>query len=123
METQTSVAAFSGLYSNADFIHKFHGRYTGLWEPAEELEGNYAYVGFLSSTVFRKGHLASRFGKQSVVASATDVFTWMEFSASLSDENVSSGHDFTTVFLDSQPFGLGIAAVSGLTTRFFMCHR
>ena len=61
-------------------------------------------------------------GKQSIVPPHTDIIARVKFSASLAHENTTCRYQFPAVALYPQALGVGISAVAGATTTFFMSH-
>ena len=60
--------------------------------------------------------------EQRVVLADADVHAGVKLRAALTDDDRTSGDQFTAVSLDAQHLGLGVAAVPCGTAAFFLCH-
>ena len=56
------------------------------------------------------------------VFSGVNIFAFLKFHAFLADDDVSSSHDFTSEFFDSEVLRFAVANIMGATTRFLMSH-
>ena len=61
--------------------------------------------------------------KQSIIRTTANVFTGMDVSTALTNQNVASQYMLTIGTFYAQTFGLGITAVLGGTYTFFMCKK
>lgn len=61
--------------------------------------------------------------KQSIIVTATDIVTGVEFGSALAHEDIPSFDHLSAVAFDSQAFGVGVATVSGTSRSFLMSHR
>jgi hypothetical protein len=67
-------------------------------------------------------NLARDLGKQGVVPADTDVLAWVDPRAALSHENAPRRNDLPTEAFDAEALCLRVAAVSGATACFLVCH-
>lgn len=69
-----------------------------------------------------KANYAIRQGEQGVVPATTDVDAVTESGTALADDDAASADALSTKDLDAEPFGFRIAAVTGASACFFVCH-
>ena len=62
-------------------------------------------------------------GKESIIASATNVLSRVNRRAALTDENLSGTHSFSITDLRPEILRVGISTESGGATRLFVCHK
>lgn len=60
--------------------------------------------------------------EQSVILTQSDVYTRVELSSTLSDEDVTGANGFTREALDPSPLGFAVPSVVGTSTSFFVSH-
>src|SRR5450756_2194884 len=90
--------------------------------PHTALLGNDVNVGVLLGALHPELDDAMCFGEQGVVGADTDIHAGAIHSAALADQDVSREHVLAAEFLDAEPLGMRIAAVSGAAACFFVCH-
>lgn len=67
-----------------------------------------------------KSDLACHLRKQRIILADTDIMTWMEMRAALTNENAASRHDRAGLLLNAQTLRLAVAAITrGADT--FLC--
>jgi len=59
---------------------------------------------------------------QSVVCTSANVFTSMEFCATLSYDDVSGDYKLSTVDFDAESLGVAVSSVSCRACALLMCH-
>ena len=60
--------------------------------------------------------------EQGVVLATTHVLTGVDVGAALTDENLAGLHELTVETLGAETLTAGVAAVTGGTKAFFVCH-
>lgn len=68
-------------------------------------------------------HDARNDGVDSVVLAGAGSHAWVDFGATLTDENFAGKHFGAVGTFDAEAFCNGISAVCCGALRFFMCHR
>jgi hypothetical protein len=66
--------------------------------------------------------VAIALGVQGVIPANTDIDSWMNSCAALTNDNVARNYLLAAKNLDAQAFGFGVATVFTTTACFFMCH-
>jgi hypothetical protein len=61
-------------------------------------------------------------GKKGIVATTADIGSWIDARAALADNDGAGAHKLTIKALDSQHFGLAVAAIARTAYTLFMCH-
>ena len=61
--------------------------------------------------------------EKGIIAADTNVFTGMDVGSALTNENVASQNSLSIGTFYAQSIGLGITAVLGRTSAFFMCKK
>ncbi|AEJ38850.1 hypothetical protein TPY_0655 [Sulfobacillus acidophilus TPY] len=72
---------------------------------------------------FDKRYPTVYFGKNRVITAHSDVFARVELGAPLANNDATRCDQLALVSLDAKHLGLGIAAVTGATTTFFVCEQ
>ncbi|BAB99754.1 Hypothetical protein [Corynebacterium glutamicum ATCC 13032] len=60
--------------------------------------------------------------EESVVATATNILTWVELGAALTNKDLACGNLLTTETLDAKALSLGITTVAGARCTLLVCH-
>lgn len=60
--------------------------------------------------------------EQGVILATTHVLTGVDVGAALTDENLAGLHELTVETLGAEALTAGVAAVTGGTKTFFVCH-